>query len=503
MSVVEDFLNVLQAWTGKKVPRHVYLQIDEVKQKACSDGLLEEDIHKLVKNVVTRKLPNKGYLEILHCLIPKTTVSKDSVKLLLGWVTSNFIHISDSVIVAALQWTCCLLEFELTDKQAVNDFYVVFFFLLTRKNLIPLACRIIYFLTKSDDVTRWSVTHVLATEKITQGLKKPAFAVLNLFKSFRPECVPEDVPPVSTSVVFRQLPDVLQLYFGRAQQRNEARQAPKGEELHWRTLASANRKKRKFCRELIPPVDYVNIGPSMYQDKTTHYVLKYSSFEELCSYQLSLAMPSNIMSLLANHAGRHIIAFGNLQLQSRFSYLLFNKLYDVLILKAQYSTEEIEECLSYLVNLQEYMQQGVPIVSKVLSEYIILWDGAEFQDLIFCLLEWVAIKSYEDLYDCVLHHLRNSFLLMDGDQRCAMIRMFRRLVTNMYMSILYRNRQSFEKPFLTCHEEWNAASILEKVVSFVHEELIVLGFSQFFDDYLFVEEVLTFCETVQDSVKNA
>jgi hypothetical protein len=58
------------------------------------------------------------------------------------------------------------------------------------------------------------------------------------------------------------------------------------------------------------------------------------------------------------------------------------------------SYKEKENLLKQIVELEEYLQQGIPVVSRFLAEYLPRWDGEDFRESIFRLLQWVTFSSY-------------------------------------------------------------------------------------------------------------
>jgi hypothetical protein len=50
--------------------------------------------------------------------------------------------------------------------------------------------------------------------------------------------------------------------------------------------------------------------------------------------------------------------------------------------------------LKQIVVLEDYMQQGIPVVSRFLAEYLPIWDGEEFREMILHLLQWITFSSY-------------------------------------------------------------------------------------------------------------
>jgi hypothetical protein len=63
-------------------------------------------------------------------------------------------------------------------------------------------------------------------------------------------------------------------------------------------------------------------------------------------------------------------------------------------LDQDFSYKEKENLLKQIVALEDYMQQGIPVVSRFLAEYLPRWDGEEFREMIFHLLQWITFSSY-------------------------------------------------------------------------------------------------------------
>ena len=55
-----------------------------------------------------------------------------------------------------------------------------------------------------------------------------------------------------------------------------------------------------------------------------------------------------------------------------------------------YSYLEKQHLLSKLVELQEYIHQGIPVVTQFLFNYLLIWDGAEHLEEVLNLLTWVT-----------------------------------------------------------------------------------------------------------------
>jgi hypothetical protein len=63
-------------------------------------------------------------------------------------------------------------------------------------------------------------------------------------------------------------------------------------------------------------------------------------------------------------------------------------------LDQDFSYREKENILKQIVALEDYMQQGIPVVSRFLAEYLPRWDGEDFREMLFHLLPWITFSSY-------------------------------------------------------------------------------------------------------------
>lgn len=105
------------------------------------------------------------------------------------------------------------------------------------------------------------------------------------------------------------------------------------------------------------------------------------------------------------------------------------------------------------------MQQSIPVVSKFLAEYIIRWDGHEYEAHIFRLMRLLHVVSFRELRVCILNCLFTIFITDTVETRCKIIGFLGDTVCNMI--ITYANRISNERAglFLNIGEEWTIHDI--------------------------------------------
>lgn len=89
-------------------------------------------------------------------------------------------------------------------------------------------------LTKITDVTRWSVKQVLKIH-LKNDKKKYTGALLYRFKTYRPDLVPEHIPPYAGNKAFGKYPPLFLSNFTLARRRIEAQDAiPRHlDEINW------------------------------------------------------------------------------------------------------------------------------------------------------------------------------------------------------------------------------------------------------------------------------
>lgn len=83
-----------------------------------------------------------------------------------------------------------------------------------------MATKLIYLLTKPQDVNRWSVKRILSSYAMYKS--KATGALLYLFKTYRPDMVPENIPAFAAQTVFPKLPAYMLEGFSAARERIHA-----------------------------------------------------------------------------------------------------------------------------------------------------------------------------------------------------------------------------------------------------------------------------------------
>ncbi|GFG41066.1 hypothetical protein Cfor_04542 [Coptotermes formosanus] len=496
MSTKEMAVRYFKNLKGKKTINRVEFTtcLNELKNEA-HNGFTEKEVEILIDALVSIKnLACVRFQGLLECIVPHKIVPSEATLTLLQWVFTYFRTAPVGSVKSALEWIIGLIEFGLTDEVSVHAFYHHFYLLLEIEKLAVPACKLVHLLTIPSDVSRWRVKRVLKIEQ-KLGKRNHTTCLLCLFKSYKPECVPEKIPAVNLQVAFKGA-SKMNPFFQQARLRLGAGNVDQvhAEMVKWNIDQGVKRTRTKTKVDAIPSLDYVHFGSELYREKKMHSLQEFKTLKSLSVHQSNLDIPCNSLSLLQNIAGIHVLAFGDRSLQSRFSFNLYYTLRRAFFEQDKdFSYEEKENLLKQTVALEEYMQQGIPVVSRFLAEYLPIWDGEDFQETIFRLVQWITFSSYLELRDLILYHIRNLFMTSGTEVKCSIVAMFNRFVQNLISVSLFRKHKKVSGLFLDISDNWNKIETLQDIIRFVMD-LCVSGLIVEQGDYLLLHETLRFFE---------
>ncbi|XP_076390259.1 centromere protein I isoform X2 [Megachile rotundata] len=473
---------------------------DTLQDYVSSKGLEDEDMDLLANIIINTDLSATKMITLIKCLIPKYKVPENTFKMITTWHLSSVNQLPITVSVLVIQWIIGLWDYHLIDKKIINIYYNVFFYVMLKKEkLEKQIARLIYVLTKPEDVTRRDVCRLLALNQKYSKPRTHISVLLSLFKSYKPELVPEKINSVNIESVWKPIPEVLRLMLQSVKIRLEVQETHDVNELNekcfkWNTVEF--KKGKKNVTPLMPSVGYFQIGSSIFKEKDSTSIFDISSTEELGKSHLSVELPCNAISLLTNTAGYHLLTFADFQYQSRFSYNLYNTLVRALMLENEkFSVEEINKLLDMTIEFSRYMQQGVLVVNRFLNEYLYFNTG-EYQSKLLMLLQWMTPISSSDLHRKILVHIQEMFYESEIDKKCEIIKTLKMLITNLFVT------QGFEEcyhtapaPFLGQTQVDSLEDIIPTLTK-VSEDLIISGLNIHSYNTLLLAESLSFYEQV-------
>lgn len=422
-------------------------KIDELAYAVDTTGILYNDFHTLFKVWLNLSIPITKWVSLGACLVPQNIVEDRTVEYALSWMLSNYEDQSTfSRIGFLLDWLTAAMECECIEMETLDMGYDVFYVSLTYETLTPHAVKLVYTLTKPVDVTRRRVLELLDYARKREA-KKNMFrqlqVLLGLFKSYKPECVPEDIPAISIHAAFKKInPDLLARFKRNQENRNSVRR--ERHHLTWINPINSDRGRNKKIDPLVPNVEFLNIGSKQYAEK--EHQKNFLDFTDpvsvlQCSVQRSTSRPARIRALLCNVTGVALLAVASHTEQEFLSHDLHHLLNSCFLNISPHSYREKQDLLHRLAVLQHTLMQGIPVITRFLAQYLPLWNERDYFAEILELVQWVSLDS-PDHVTCVLEPLARAYHRAQPIEQCAILRS----LNHMYCNLVYastRKRHHF------------------------------------------------------------
>ncbi|XP_015175548.1 PREDICTED: centromere protein I-like [Polistes dominula] len=469
--------------------------IKALQHRAVTEGLPDEDIEQLIYIITHFNFGAVKNILLIKCLVPIYRISNESLKLMITWFLSSLNDLQITVAMITIQWIIGVWEYCLADKKIISMFYEVFFYWLTKKEKLEKhLAQVIYTITKPEDVTRRNICRILSIHKRRVAPNKYTNALLSLFKTYKPELVPEKIETMNIESVWRPIPEVLRVALKDAKSRLERQQSIDQIQEHYKwNISKVSKKKYKL---LLPSVGYCCIGSSIFKDKDVKSIFDVYTTEDLGRHLSSIELPCNAISLLVNTAGYHLLTYADFNFQIRFSYNLYNTLRRAFILeRGNFSETEMETLLDMTVQFCKYMQQGIFVVNLFIEEYLYLNSREHFSKILE-ILQWMTIISLTEENQAILPHIKSMFYESSVTDKCKIIETLRILITNIFVNEGFEEcSQKVPAPFLRQKPMSTITDTIPILINF-SKNLIVSGLNTHSYNILLLSESLTFYEVI-------
>ncbi|KAL6449229.1 hypothetical protein ACFW04_000706 [Cataglyphis niger] len=488
------FIRILKSKSVHLPEFNSFLNI--LQEEAITKGLDDDVLSKLANVIIHTDLHAVKWVSLIRCLIPRYKLPEEIAKSIITWCLSSLDKLPLTVCTIVIQWVLGLWEYELVDRKVINIYYDVFFYTMFKKEKLERhIARLIYVLTRPEDVSRRDVLRLLVLKKKYSKPPKHIIALLSLFKSYKPELVPEKIQSVNIESVWKPIPEFIRLALEDARDRVEIQQSRRSTQIHFNWNVMQNVKVQKRQKPLLPSVGYFHIGSSIFKDKDAKSIFDISSIDELGKYHQNVELPCNAVSLLANMAGYHLLTYADFQYQSRFSCNLYNTLTRAFILEnGKFSKEEMDKFLSMTIEFSRYMQEEILVVKLFFDEYLYYNTGEHLPQLLN-LLQWMTSISVADLRENILIHVQNIFYASNLSMKCEIIKCLQKLITNLFVKQGLEEHYRNASYFLRQGPLEDLAEIVS-ILTTVSENLIVYGLNVHNFNVIFLSEALAFYEEI-------
>ncbi|XP_008547116.1 centromere protein I [Microplitis demolitor] len=463
-----------------------------LQEEAATNGLDNSDI-KVIADVIRRNELRAGLcVPLVKCLIPKNKLDNNELEsMILYWLADHNV-LPVTVSTHILQWFIGLWEYQLSDRQLINTYYDCFFYyLLKRERTESVITRLVYLLTKPYDVTRRQVRRLLKHQEQYPKPPKHISALLSLFKSYKPELVPEKIPSLNLESVWKSMPDAMRSGFEDAKHRCSGIVLREMEIFDWNPVKMSVKDQ---TGPLLPSMRYFQMGSSIYKDQDTKTLFELNSLKDIGKYHFQIELPSNAISLLANNAGYHCLTFASYEFQSRFSFNLYLALRRAFIIDCNaFSYGQKAQLLDMTTEFCKYMKQGIPVFLLFFMEYY-PYDTGEFRSKLLGLFEWSTTISVAELQD-LANYFDSIFLESSLKEKCELIRCFQRFSTNLFINQRFDKEEIKPSPFLG-QVPMNKLTDLIPIVLKIVDHFLTNGLSIHNNSVLLLDEGTTFYENM-------
>ncbi|XP_013168112.1 PREDICTED: uncharacterized protein LOC106118102 [Papilio xuthus] len=446
MTDVEDIIHYIKS-LRKGFDKDLFQsKIDELAYIVENEGLEYNDFHTLFKVWLNLSIPITKWINLGACLVPNEKIGKLTVDYALRWLLAKYDNQSNfSNISFLLDWLTAAMDCNCVELDALNIGYEVFYSTLTYEALAPHSIKLVYNLTKPSDVTRRRVVELLDCAKKREAKKnlyRQIQVLLGLFKSYRPECVPEDIPSISIHTSFRKINANLLNRFTLSQSKRNLLFNTK-QYLLWTNPINCDSGRNKKD-PLIPNMEFLKLGSMQYTEQVTQKTyLDFSSPVSLLKHSVSRpsSRPARLRALLCNDTGTILLALASDTEQAFFSHDLHHLLNHCFFDKSPYSYEEKQYLLHRLATFQRTILQGIPIVTRFLAQFIAFWNETDFFGEIMDLVEWLSTDCYEYI-ESIMTSLIKIYSRAHSMDQCVMLKSLSAMYANLVHTSV-RDRRLF------------------------------------------------------------
>lgn len=371
------------------------LQLDHVFQvienAAYTEGLDTQDISVLFEYLASHTMGENIRHRLIFCLIPKTCIPEEvyirSVCLLTDF--SLNLHTKEKL----LKWMIAMYEL-LDSSEEFSCLYQILFVLLDTHSLRPYLCHLLLLMTTKEFVSTSRIRYLV--ELLCKlGPERPVLALLCHYAKFKPDLVLVQCKHKSFFKSLGKLPSLVnQVHLNR---------------------------KPKTLETFVPVKERVNQFTSISDSLNLLEEMKgvHNLFKDDKRRVLLISNISEKVLLCFRLYIRSMLCAGN-SISSR---------------KVKYSKEEM---LSIVSDVTFELQESIPEVSYFIQNFIQLWDGHTYKDVLFQLIPHWQLCSFDSLQDAILHPLFQYFCSASVQSKCDIIKCLSKLYHNWVLLELLR-----------------------------------------------------------------
>ncbi|XP_076453691.1 centromere protein I-like [Babylonia areolata] len=423
------------------------LSLDMVKNAAEQTGLDPEYITILVDAAASGCFAQTVSRQLIRSLIPKSKVPQAAIIKAVSWMSTNKPAVAIQTML--IRWILVVYDY-IDGFDKIHCLYGILFLFLDSQVMMPHVCHLLFLLTRKEDVKMFRVRKLLSLIQGRAGSQSCLIGLLTIYKLYYPNLVSYALP-ASNKTFFgsydrkwkSQVREIVEKS-ASADQGSMLTQSfgtDSAQLTASRSRQLSGRRPPRKKRRLEVPVSHSASADTERQEKLEVYSLstdahrvpfmRIDSFVNLLQHVDKIEFPSQIAACLKDPILQHLMAYaGDRVATARFTFWLQHALTEEFLNHTPQSMEENNNLLQLLVNLTDFLQEGIPVVENFLAAFLHTWNGADYRPHIFRLLTRCHIYPFNELNDLILEPLRQLYCSSSVYFKCQCLLTLTELLKN-------------------------------------------------------------------------
>ncbi|XP_045199396.1 centromere protein I-like [Mercenaria mercenaria] len=461
-----------------------------IEETSLKTGLSPDHITALVDVAASGIQVETVCKRIIKALIPQSVVPEKAALSVISWLCTRKPSINIQCLL--LRWLLVIYEY-IDTRDDLHAMYGVLFHFLHYRIMTPYICHLLYLLTRKEDVKLFRVRFLIQYQK-DMGPQAFLTGLLSIYRHYYPSLV----HVVNTRSYKSFFPSYDRKWSATVRQVREQNGLSPTVDMSWEKALlerlhptgqaidlMPSRKRRKI--DPIPVIHSLTSKTNYKRDTLAHSLgirtvpfILIHSFKDVLDNLDSIEFPSQIGAVLRSDTLKHVMSYTKDHIaEARFQFWVAETLQEELVDTLKQKNKERATTLLRLLKLfSDFLQEGIPAVDIVMSEYLQTWNGQHFKHVIFKLISRFRLYSFSTLNRAVLEPLRKLFFTSSIYFKCQVI---------MCLTDLLRNHTANEWPrslevndtdsglclFSKVSEEFSSIDGIVSFVTFVSKMILV------------------------------
>ncbi|XP_060571869.1 centromere protein I-like isoform X2 [Ruditapes philippinarum] len=466
-----------------------------IEETSLRTGLSPDHIKTLIDVAASGIQVETVCKRLIKALIPNSVVPEKAAISVISWLCTRKPSINIQCLL--LRWLLVIFEY-IDTRDNLHAMYGVLFHFLHYRILTPYICHLLYLLTRKEDVKLFRVRFLIQYQK-DMGPQAFLTGLLSIYRHYYPSLV----HVVNTRSYKSFFPSYDRKWSATVRQVREQNGLPPNVDVSWEKALlerlhptgqaldlMPSRKRRKV--DPIPVIHSLTSKTSYKKDTLAHSLgirtvpfILIHSFKDVLDNLDSIEFPSQIGAVLRSDTLKHVMSYTKDHIaEARFQFWVAETLQEELVdtLK-QKNKERVTTLLQLLKSFSDFLQEGIPAVDIVMSEYLQSWSGQHYTKFILKLVSRFRLYSFSSMNRAVLEPLRKLFFTSSIYFKCKVIMCLTELLRNHAANEWPRSLEVSDTDSSLClfsydGEEFSSVDTIKNFIHFVSKMILAACVSE-------------------------